>query len=755
MANEQLVAEGAAGESGAAGSVRPVIAAPHVAGLDLASGFRAPWKRVWRSPGYRVALIAVAFTMFLVPVIYLAMVGGLGYALYLHAVHDLKYVGSVHGRAAVFALGLYAAPLLAGVVVILFLLRPVLLVFAGRPAPVSLDPHEEPAVFAFVEAICREIGAPVPKRIDVTGEPNASASFRQGLLSVIIPGDLVLTIGMPLVTGLRLNQFAGVLAHELGHFSQGAGMRANYMTAVIGSWLHAAAYGQDELGAIARSQLQSEHSRFKVIAFFVLIGTWVSRLLLRVLLSTVGIVGCVMLRRMEFDADRHEVRLVGSKESIVTTRRILEINEAFAGCLIEVRDFWNNDQLPDDLPALVGVRSEAITGEQAAAVRKQLEHGKTAFFDTHPSHAARIKFAERLNEEGIFNLDQPATVLFRDVHAAGKKASYAFYREAIGPAFSKATFVSTEGVVREARRHGKRLGVVAKYLGFEPPAWRPFFPSMTRVTGADDPKKTLAALKEARARTKEAGSQVGDAPERFRKADEEMVACDQAKAAFDLGLAAAPSSLKIPHRSRRGVSDVRQRAVAEAASASALMDQAMDDAATRLSAALRLLHSAGMEGRIGEAPRLRERSKALLAASATLRELLPMIAPLRAEIGQARIAAEHGQRTGKVEDAKKVLRPLSDTVRDRLGEIRRVAGGTPYPFEHPSGEINFGERLVGATPAWREFDQIFPVVEMLLERYPEDARRVYAELIEIGAMVESALSGAGAARTAQDGASVR
>ncbi len=33
--------------------------------------------------------------------------------------------------------------------------------------------------------------------------------------------DLVLTIGLPLVAGLSAKEFAGILAHEFGHFTQG------------------------------------------------------------------------------------------------------------------------------------------------------------------------------------------------------------------------------------------------------------------------------------------------------------------------------------------------------------------------------------------------------------------------------------------------------------------------------------------------------------------------------------------------------
>jgi len=53
---------------------------------------------------------------------------------------------------------------------------------------------------------------------------NAAAGFRRGAAS-FFGNDLVLTIGLPLVAGLSLREFAGVVAHELAHVTQKHGFR--------------------------------------------------------------------------------------------------------------------------------------------------------------------------------------------------------------------------------------------------------------------------------------------------------------------------------------------------------------------------------------------------------------------------------------------------------------------------------------------------------------------------------------------------
>ena len=143
-----------------------------------------------------------------------------------------------------------------GLIVILFMVKPL---FAGRPpAPpaMALDTEQERLLFAFIGRICRLVGAPRPRRVEVNCAVNAAASFRLGAAS-LFGQDMTLTIGLPLVAGLSMRQFAGVLAHEFGHFSQGAGMRLTYVIRQINGWFFRVVYERDrwdlELDRAARA----------------------------------------------------------------------------------------------------------------------------------------------------------------------------------------------------------------------------------------------------------------------------------------------------------------------------------------------------------------------------------------------------------------------------------------------------------------------------------------------------------------------
>lgn len=55
------------------------------------------------------------------------------------------------------------------------------------------------------------------------------------------------------------------------------------------------------------------------------------------------------------------------------------------------------------------------------------------------------------------------------------------------------------------------------------------------------------------------------------------------------------------------------------------------------------------------------------------------------------------------------------------------------------GQTYLGAMVAPSSPAWREFDQIFPAGFETLEKYAETQRRVLHEIVEIAAAVEQAL----------------
>ncbi len=110
-----------AGEQGQV--VNSVLKHPFLAALGK------PQTRKGLSPVYLVVLAMVAVMMLLLPVIYVALIGLVGYGVYLHAVHDAWIMTTVKGRAVALVFLLYLLPIAAGLTLILFMIKPL---FAPR-----------------------------------------------------------------------------------------------------------------------------------------------------------------------------------------------------------------------------------------------------------------------------------------------------------------------------------------------------------------------------------------------------------------------------------------------------------------------------------------------------------------------------------------------------------------------------------------------------------------------------------------------
>src|SRR5258706_5480288 len=198
---------------------------------------------------YQISLAAVAFVMVALPIIYLGFIASIVYGLYFYARRATGLFFPNLGGAVRIQLvlaALYIAPLFAGVILVLFMIKPIFSGFRFRTFGLPLSNADSPELFRFLGQLCQSLEAPIPSRVDVNLDVNASASFRAGFSS-LFGNDIMLTIGLPLVAGLTCREFAGVMAHELGHFRQRMAMRFSYIIGSINQWFVQAVFQRDGL----------------------------------------------------------------------------------------------------------------------------------------------------------------------------------------------------------------------------------------------------------------------------------------------------------------------------------------------------------------------------------------------------------------------------------------------------------------------------------------------------------------------------
>jgi len=169
--------------------------------------------------GYGWALAGLAAFLIVITAAYISLVTFLGWLTVWHVWQTI--VSLKHGPYFIFHLPMA----LLGFLLFLFLIKPVFFRRkSGNEGILTLRAEDEPLLFAFVNKLADATGARRPDLIEVDCEPNAGARLKRTGITGALGKGLVLRFGLPLVAAMTVRQFAGVLAHELGHFRQKGGM---------------------------------------------------------------------------------------------------------------------------------------------------------------------------------------------------------------------------------------------------------------------------------------------------------------------------------------------------------------------------------------------------------------------------------------------------------------------------------------------------------------------------------------------------
>ena len=127
------------------------------------------------SPTYRLGLVIVAVTVLLLPILYLGLIALTAAGVWWHAAANLWLLsGRSGGQLRLLA---YATPLVAGIVLMFFMVKPTLARPSPRHRPLPIDEADERTLFAFIDEICRQVGSRRPQRVQVDCNVHASAGL--------------------------------------------------------------------------------------------------------------------------------------------------------------------------------------------------------------------------------------------------------------------------------------------------------------------------------------------------------------------------------------------------------------------------------------------------------------------------------------------------------------------------------------------------------------------------------------------------
>ncbi len=705
--------------------------------MEILAAFRGEIRPVRPTLLYRAWILIIAATMVLLPAIYVALIGLVGYAVYLHATANLAIIQNV--RNIKVALILYAGPLAAGAIVIAFMLKPLFARPAKRPKVRKVDPSKEPLIAAFVDGVCSSVGAPRPSRIEVDCQVNASAQLASWVFSP--RRDLVLTIGLPLVAGLSLREFTGVLAHEFGHFSQGAGMRLSLLIRSINHWFARVVYERDEWDQTLVEWSGSGQGALILVSLMARPSVWLTRRVLWILMVTGHAVSGFLSRQMEFDADRYEARMVGGDTFGRTMGRIGELGLASNAAHNELATSWRERRLPDDLPRLIQHEAAKIPPPLLAALEEAREGRRSGLFDTHPADRDRVARALAEGTEGIFRLGGPATDLFGDFDALSRDVTFDYYRSILGPGVTRdQLYPITDAVAdQEIRREGDEafarlfLGALGPFQALPLPPAYPATPA--------DPKAARRGLTEARkalrASREEAVGLVGSWEQLHARAAQ----AEAALALLKAGKAIKPGDFGLARPNLAAAQAALDEAEAEGGRVAEALGAFGAAAAARLIGALGLLELDVVVARVADGQARRDEARALYPCALALGSRVVADLEPAARSGLATALVGQLYQAGKEDDQGMInaLLRAGATLHERLTALKwKVGDAVAYPFEHAQQGVTLGRFALPEVPDAKAVGDLLQAGAEARQRLLDLHRRVFGRLATTVEAVEQA-----------------
>jgi Zn-dependent protease with chaperone function len=711
---------------------------------------------------YALGLAGVALAMFLLPAAYAAICLG---SVWLLRWHAARHLGWLLGPASAFLPGVaYVVSLVILAGFILFLLRP----FAWGRRRVKPDfvlkPEQEPRLYAFVQQICGALGSPVPVRIQVSMDVNACARLAPGWGN-FRDGGLELVLGLPLVRGLELGQFAGVLAHELGHFRQGAAMRLVHGIRSVNHWFARAAGREEAWERDLAASAERMDPFLYGLCWCARVCAFAVRWTLQAHARAGQAVSCLLLREMELQADRDAVRLVGGETfaSMVLEAKVIEAAWGLANRSLGLA--LREGNLADDLPGLVAAHTRVFIPEVRRRMERSLMSERTAWFDTHPSLGDRVRRARRAASRGQFHANGPAHGLFAEFGSLSRMATLAFYRSDLGEEFNSSRVMATgdlvtgqsEVQVGEAAVAGYFLGMLTNLRPLWPgagdladPDGRPSAvaapdPAAVRGEGArtvlvpEECARLRARLEAARRRVEEAYPEANGLGLSFAAADARMLDAVQALALMRANFWIEPGDFQLRKGGATQAGAAFREAEAEQrALAMGLLgfEEAMRQ---RMAAALRLLDDPGVRAILLDAGVCSREAARLLPVLAALEGVQPRLESLRRSFHGMGILLENMDGNESAPEVEAQLKTHALAIRIDLEAVDRGLRGREYPFGSQASVADLAEYALDRMPADRDYAGHLAASEEVLGRCYALYFRIMGRLALAAGRVEGVL----------------
>lgn len=707
---------------------------------------------------YKASLLGVASAMIILPLIYISIIFGVLYLIFWHMTANIIIFSTTRNIKG--ALILYLSPLFIGSILVFFMIKPFFARKYSTAPAYRLDPSKEPLLFEVVKRIAQALKAPIPVEIYADTNINASASFKSGL-SDLFKTNLTLTIGLPLASGMSISQFAGIIAHELGHFSQSFGMRLSYLIRMINLWFARVVYARDVWDERIKEWTETLPYGARILLKISQGFIWLTRKMLWVLMRMGHFISCHMSQQMEFDADRYEVSLVGSSTYEATVKRLVLLSQAYRWAMDALENVHEEGKLVDNFPGLIVALADQTEPEIRLKIEKlAIEDAKTDPWDTHPSDKNRIAAARMLNlpsklktnnlikakEKG--SADQsilesqddnvpPASILFSDFNQLACDVSYEFYCGLLGENIADKKFESVDHITK---RHDAEIDcnrAFDTFLKGQFSVFRPIGLNRQVLTPPQNANASLQKIEILKKETETTSQEYSGIIKRFLALHKRFIELSQAALMVENEQTIVPKDFNLLSADISTIDNARLRAEQTFETLTKELEGIEKNTSSLAVESTKLLFDDSMEKAFTNVHSIREAVQKFVLAAICIEAHYFIFYMLEVCAGQLNtIGSAYSNLENKDARLFSLLNQRKESILDMLKEIKPALDEAAYPFTHQLQNLSLGDYLINAELSEEnEPYDVMNIAYSMLNRAYNTYARIIGRLIYIAETV--------------------
>jgi DNA-directed RNA polymerase subunit RPC12/RpoP len=109
---------------------------------------------------HRFTALFVACTMLVLPLVYIAFTAGVGWLTWWHTTHNYVWISYFRGRSVIYIAALYGFMVVAGVLWVFSLIRPIFMRISPEETEEGISREEEPLLYELADSIAEVVGSP-------------------------------------------------------------------------------------------------------------------------------------------------------------------------------------------------------------------------------------------------------------------------------------------------------------------------------------------------------------------------------------------------------------------------------------------------------------------------------------------------------------------------------------------------------------------------------------------------------------------